>query len=62
MNHVSLNLLSSLSPAEEDAGDAEQDAATDARQRAVMSPGAELCCAAAPPAVSLPNDSETSRL
>lgn len=37
------NLLSSLSPAEEDAGDAEQDAAADARQRAVMCRSATCC-------------------
>lgn len=35
-------LPSSLSAAEEDAGDAEQDAAADARQGLVMFPAAEL--------------------
>lgn len=46
-----------LSVAEEDAGDAEQDAAADARERPVRA-GAG---AAVPPAVSPLNNSETSR-
>lgn len=51
----------SVPAAKEDAGDAEQDAAADAWERSVTSPRAEQTWAAAPPAVSPVNDSETFR-